>query len=165
MTAKELTQFWRICELETPPYRHPDDSLAPNQIQQGVDSYADYVRAFNNDRLSDTALLAEVARVPPSSISHFERGKRKPSFDTLLRLARNLDVSIDYLVGRTPNPYAHTSVDDEPPPVLLTPEEIEKVEDYLAYLKERSSYPVGPDTTTRVSQDPGDSVSSEKEPD
>lgn len=56
MTAEELTHFWRACELKAPPYRHPDDLLAPTRIQQGVDSYADYVRAYEEDRLSDTAL-------------------------------------------------------------------------------------------------------------
>ena len=56
MTAKDLTQFWRACEFEAPPHRHPDDPLAPTRIQQGVDSYADYVRAYKEDRLSDTAL-------------------------------------------------------------------------------------------------------------
>ena len=56
MTAKELTQFWRACRLERekPPYRHPDDHLARNRIQQGVESYADYVDAFNGCRVSDT---------------------------------------------------------------------------------------------------------------
>ena len=56
MTAEELTQFWRACELNAPPYRHPEDRLAPTRIQQGVNSYADYVRAFREDRLSPKAL-------------------------------------------------------------------------------------------------------------
>ena len=56
MTAKELTQFWRACGLEAPPYRHQDDCLASKRIQQGVASFADYVRAFKERRLSPTAL-------------------------------------------------------------------------------------------------------------
>lgn len=56
MTAKDLTQFWRACEFKAPPYRHPDDCLAHTRIQQGVDSYADYVRAFKEGRLSPKAL-------------------------------------------------------------------------------------------------------------
>jgi transcriptional regulator with XRE-family HTH domain len=44
--------------------------------------------------------LAEAAKLPPSSISHFESGSRKPSFDNLRRLAAALDVTTDYLLGR-----------------------------------------------------------------
>jgi len=35
-----------------------------------------------------------------STISHFETGTRKPSFDNLRRLADALDVTTDYLLGR-----------------------------------------------------------------
>jgi transcriptional regulator with XRE-family HTH domain len=57
--------------------------------------------------------LAERAGMPTSAISHFERaeGGRKPSFENLRRLAKALDVSIDYLVGRTDDPVAQV-VDD-----------------------------------------------------
>ena len=56
MTAEELVQYWRDCEFKAPPYRHPDDSLPPSRIQQGVDGYADYVHALKEDRLSPKAL-------------------------------------------------------------------------------------------------------------
>ena len=76
--------------------------------------------------------------MPVSSISHFERGKRKPNFDTLLWLARGLEVSLDYLFGRTENPYSHHPDDRRyAPQVLLTPKEVEAVEDWLKYVKER----------------------------
>jgi transcriptional regulator with XRE-family HTH domain len=48
--------------------------------------------------------LAEEAKLPPSSIAHFETGTRKPSFDTLRRLANALEVSTDYLLGRVELP-------------------------------------------------------------
>jgi transcriptional regulator with XRE-family HTH domain len=48
--------------------------------------------------------LAEAAKLPPSSIAHFETGTRKPSFDTLRRLANALEVSTDYLLGRVELP-------------------------------------------------------------
>jgi transcriptional regulator with XRE-family HTH domain len=48
--------------------------------------------------------LAEQAKLPPSSIAHFETGTRKPSFDTLRRLANALEVSTDYLLGRVELP-------------------------------------------------------------
>jgi len=50
--------------------------------------------------------LAEKAGLPPTSISHFEAGSRKPSFDNLRRLADKLDVTADYLLGRVDQPTA-----------------------------------------------------------
>lgn len=42
--------------------------------------------------------------MPPSSIAHFESGSRKPSFDTLRRLANSLEVTTDFLLGRVDDP-------------------------------------------------------------
>lgn len=88
----------------------------------------------------EQAALAEIARVPTSSISHFEHGKHKPSYDSLVRLACALDVSLDYLAGRTKNPHAHESGASEPPNVPLTAKQVEDIEIYIDYLKERGRY-------------------------
>ena len=48
--------------------------------------------------------LAEKAKLPPTSIAHFETGPRKPSFDTLRSLATALEVTTDYLLGRVDEP-------------------------------------------------------------
>jgi transcriptional regulator with XRE-family HTH domain len=48
--------------------------------------------------------LAEKAKMPPSSVAHFESGARKPSFDTLRRVATALEVTTDYLLGRVDDP-------------------------------------------------------------
>ena len=48
--------------------------------------------------------LAKRANLQPSAISHFETGTRKPSFDNLKRLAAALDVTTDYLLGRSETP-------------------------------------------------------------
>lgn len=45
--------------------------------------------------------LAKRTGLPASSISHFEGGGRKPSFDNLNRLADALNVTTDYLLGRS----------------------------------------------------------------
>src|SRR5690348_18450045 len=42
--------------------------------------------------------------LPPSSVAHFESGSRKPSFDTLRKLANALEVTTDYLLGRVNEP-------------------------------------------------------------
>jgi transcriptional regulator with XRE-family HTH domain len=44
--------------------------------------------------------LAERTGLQPSAISHFETGRRAPSFDNLKKLADALEVSTDYLLGR-----------------------------------------------------------------
>lgn len=48
--------------------------------------------------------LAERAGLPTSSVAHFEGGSRKPSFDTLRRIANGLEVTTDYLLGRVDEP-------------------------------------------------------------
>lgn len=48
--------------------------------------------------------LATRSGIPPSSVAHFESGSRKPSFDTLRRLANALEVTTDYLLGRVDDP-------------------------------------------------------------
>ena len=36
MTANELAHFWSKCDLEAPPYRHPEDCLARMLHEGGV---------------------------------------------------------------------------------------------------------------------------------
>ena len=114
------------------------------------------LRDIRKRRGLDQAALAETARVPVSSISHFERGRRKPNWDTLKRLADGLKVSIDYLFGRTKNPQAHEDDTDKyAPNVLLTPKEVEAVEDWLEYVKERPRNSGGP-REKGIPEDKGD---------
>jgi transcriptional regulator with XRE-family HTH domain len=62
------------------------------------------LRAARDLRQWSQSDLATRAGMPPSSIAHFETGKRKPSFDTLKRLANALEVTTDYLLGRVETP-------------------------------------------------------------
>ncbi len=49
--------------------------------------------------------LAEKARIPVAMVSHFETGVRgSASADNLVKLANALEVSVDYLLGRTDDP-------------------------------------------------------------
>lgn len=75
-------------------------------------------RAFDNRlkaarrlRSWTQSALAAKAGLPPTSIAHFESGSRKPSFDTLRRLANALEVTTDYLLGRTDDPGLSQSAD------------------------------------------------------
>jgi len=47
------------------------------------------------------AELAKLAGLQPAAIGHFERDRRKPSFANVRALARALNISSDYLLGRS----------------------------------------------------------------
>lgn len=47
--------------------------------------------------------VAELIGVSVSMIGHYETGERVPSVETLLKLASQYKVSIDYLLGNTTN--------------------------------------------------------------
>lgn len=82
--------------------------------------------------------LANRAGMPPSSIAHFEAGSRKPSFDTLRRLANALEVTTDYLLGRADDPALADSGDPLFRDVArLTGHDRELAKDFLKMLAER----------------------------
>lgn len=56
--------------------------------------------------------LAERSSLQAAAISHFETGLRKPSFENLRRLADALEVTTDYLVGRSDDPAGSASPTD-----------------------------------------------------
>jgi transcriptional regulator with XRE-family HTH domain len=62
-------------------------------------------------KLSQTDLAAK-AKLQPSAISHFETGRRSPSFDNLKALSVALEVTTDYLLGRVDEPEAVGTVTD-----------------------------------------------------
>ena len=83
--------------------------------------------------------LAGRAGLPPSSVAHFESGSRKPSFDTLRRLANALEVTTDYLLGRVDNPGLAEAGDPLYRDVgKLTGNDRELAKDFLKMLAERS---------------------------
>jgi transcriptional regulator with XRE-family HTH domain len=59
--------------------------------------------------------LGEKSGLPATSISHFEKedGTRKPSFDNLRSLAKALEVTTDYLLGRTDSLHGDTALDEQ----------------------------------------------------
>jgi len=83
--------------------------------------------------------LANRAGMPPSSIAHFESGSRKPSFETLRRLANALEVTTDFLLGRVDDP----SLAEAGDPLFrdigkLTGHDRELAKDFLKMLAERT---------------------------
>ena len=55
------------------------------------------VRKFREERCLTQEALAEAAGVSVPYVSHIERGIKKPSLGTLLRLSAALDVTVDTL--------------------------------------------------------------------
>lgn len=66
--------------------------------------FQDQLRAAREKRELSQSELATRTGLQPSAVSHFETGKRSPSFDNLKRLADALGVSVDYLLGRAESP-------------------------------------------------------------
>ena len=71
----------------------------------------DYSKIFQ-ERLISTRNLRKMTQeelglksnMASSHIAHFESGSRKPSFDSICKLADGLSVSVDYLIGRSNKP-------------------------------------------------------------
>lgn len=66
-----------------------------------LELFPERLRAAREGRKLSQSELAQRAGLQPSAVSHFEAGRRAPSFDNLKRLANALDVTTDYLLGRT----------------------------------------------------------------
>jgi transcriptional regulator with XRE-family HTH domain len=103
------------------------------------DIFKERLRAARDLRGYSQGVLAERARMPPTSIAHFEAGSRKPSFDTLRRLANALEVTTDYLLGRVDQPELSEAGD----PLFrdvgkLTGRDRELAKDFLQMLAKRN---------------------------
>ena len=108
---------------------------SPSELFQGR------LRAARDLRKWSQGELADRAGMPPSSIAHFETGSRKPSFDTLRRLANALEVTTDYLLGRVDDPSLAQAAD----PLFrdvnkLTGHDRELAKDFLKMLADRKKH-------------------------
>src|SRR5271155_5757347 len=66
-----------------------------------ADFFAERLRAARELRKMSQSDLAEKTGLMPSAISHFETGRRSPSFANLKALSDALKVTTDYLIGRS----------------------------------------------------------------
>jgi transcriptional regulator with XRE-family HTH domain len=79
-------------------------------MNNDAEIFRERLRQAREENNLTQAELGEKTGLPPSSISHFEKGPRKPSFDNLRRLAAALHVTTDYLLGRTNSTEEHVQV-------------------------------------------------------
>ena len=63
--------------------------------------FGDRLRQAREARGINQTELAAKTGLQPSAIGHFEKDRRKPSFANIRALARALNVTSDYLLGRT----------------------------------------------------------------
>ncbi|SNX74369.1 helix-turn-helix protein [Cereibacter ovatus] len=74
------------------------DKITPSQIFSERLREARKLRGYNQED------LAARAEMPATTIAHFETGTRKPSFESLRRLAVALEITTDFLLGRVDSP-------------------------------------------------------------
>jgi transcriptional regulator with XRE-family HTH domain len=63
--------------------------------------FSERLRTARELRKLSQSELASKSNLQPSAVSHFETGRRSPSFQNLRVLADALKVTTDYLIGRT----------------------------------------------------------------
>lgn len=68
--------------------------------QEGDGIFASRLRAAREQRGLNQTELAKRSGLQPAAIGHFEADRRKPSFANIRALAKALDVSSDFLLGR-----------------------------------------------------------------
>ena len=64
--------------------------------------FGDRLVAAREKRGLNQTELAKKSGLQPAAIGHFEKSRRKPSFANVRALAKALEVSADYLLGRSP---------------------------------------------------------------
>jgi len=69
-----------------------------------ADVFAERLKSMRAIRSLTQSDLGEKSGLPTSSIAQFETNARKPSFDTLRKLSKALEVSTDYLLGTAEEP-------------------------------------------------------------
>ena len=78
-----------------------------------TENFGERLRKVREAKGLSQAQLAEKSGLQPSAVSHFELGRRSPSFDNLKHLADALSVTIDYLMGRQVQPTTAGPVADK----------------------------------------------------
>jgi transcriptional regulator with XRE-family HTH domain len=107
---------------------------------EDTDIFKERLKTARELRALNQTQLAIKAGLPPSSVSHFEAGDRKPSFDNLKRLAIALNVTTDYLLGRSDTPDASgTAGRIHRDMHKLSSDDLKLAEDFVGMLLQRGS--------------------------
>lgn len=97
------------------------------------------IRAARRSRKMTIEQLSELVGIANESLGHIECGSRKTSLQTLLKIADILQVSLDYLTGRSPS-QLETVLQQGIEGVSLTADQAEMlpemIKSLLPYIKE-----------------------------
>lgn len=66
-----------------------------------VTSFSDKLKALRKEKKLTQKKIAELIGISQGSYANWENGKREPSLENVVKLANILNISIDYLLGRT----------------------------------------------------------------
>lgn len=90
------------------------------------------LRDLRREKNLTGAELGKILNLKKTTISSWENGKSYPEVETLLKLAKYFDVSLDYLMGLNNATPEDKSILDN-----LTSEELFAVKSYIEFLKEK----------------------------
>src|SRR5215472_15896653 len=103
--------------------------------------FPDRLRAARELRSLSQSDLAAKAHLQPSAVSHFETGRRAPSFDNLKALSEALQVTTDYLLGRVEEPSVTGAVADRlfRPPEKMSREDLDTLTGFAEVLVKKAA--------------------------
>ena len=69
--------------------------------------FAEKIKAIRKERKLTQKQMAELLSTSERNYQYYESGAREPNLETFLDIADTLDVSSDYLLGRSDDPSRH----------------------------------------------------------
>ncbi|MDR2741723.1 MAG: helix-turn-helix domain-containing protein [Treponema sp.] len=99
------------------------------------DEFAERLKTIRAVRNLTQSELAEKSGLPTSSIAQFETKARKPSFDTLRKLSKALEVSTDYLLGTVDEPQTSVSFRDSE---KITAQDRELIQNIISMMAQKN---------------------------
>ena len=84
-----------------------------NQDDSYNASFPSALRRLLQERGETQGDIAAATGKTRQTVSQYYNGISEPSYDTLVKIADHFDVSLDYLLGRTKEPYMNPSAVDD----------------------------------------------------
>lgn len=75
-------------------------------------TYGERISELREKRQLTQEELAKQLSISRASLSHYEKNRRVPDYEVLLKIADFFNVTVDYLIGRTDDPSPADVVED-----------------------------------------------------
>jgi transcriptional regulator with XRE-family HTH domain len=75
-------------------------------------NYKNRIAALRKNRNLTQDDMATTLGISRAALSHYEKGRREPDYNTLITIADFFKVSLDYIMGRTDDPLASLDPDN-----------------------------------------------------